>query len=711
LIGSCNGGVQSPVLAQPPSHESGMAQTNAPPPIALLHRFAGRLTMGVRAGLVAILLVNIVLISYYVCYGYQVHFHSDAAVKNLLAQEIYQTGDYFPNDWTYVNRDLMVVFGHLYILPFLPFLDNGYALHAASGMISAGLILLATWLLSGVMTRSTWTRLLCVAIVGSGISNLISENLFGQVSYGTVFYMSCFTLFFAWRFLIAEGRVRWIFGACTIALVVLAFWANPQRAVVSYALPLMTATVLYSWLALARSGLHWNVQAGQGAILLALVALGAGIGMGLHSWVLSGVNNVAGVGAARWLSFEGMTNNMVDTIHGLLAILGGVPMASRDVMTPIGLYEGLRMITMGSVLLAMPFALAKAVRGCNEGVRFTAVFTVVSLVLFLFLHVTTSIPDMADPVSSARYLVPPVLFGLLVFVVMILDGSMGTARGVFGGAVLVVLATSAFSASHPFSLALTGRPPDPRDQLIDLLETNGLEYGYGTYWNAGALTVLSGERVKIRQVSIGGPLPTPMRHLSSERWYSQDAWHGETFLLLRNSEAETVNWELLTAYTGKPSRTLRFEDFGVYVFPRNIAAALPSWSADLATPFSIRISEASFHQVGAFDPTAGRGALVSEVGQSGYIHFGPYIRLGPGTYRAVFDIETIAEEPMNFGAMDITSGGGTNILATSQLVRLRRNKLALEFKLDHLVDDLELRVLSTGAGRMKLHGIEIASIK
>jgi hypothetical protein len=299
----------------------------------------------------------------------------------------------------------------------------------------------------------------------------------------------------------------------------------------------------------------------------------------------------------------------------------------------------------------------------------------------------------------------------LILAAMVLDAASGAAFRVFGGAVLVVLATSALSPTHPFSFALTGRPADPRSQLIHLLESNGLRYGYGTYWNAGALTVLSGQQVKVRPVDLQQGMPIPKRHLSSNRWFRPDAWRGETFLLLRDSEAKTVKWDVVAAYAGKPSRTLRFQDFGVYVFPRNIAAVMPNWSDDLVTAVSVRMSEASFHQIGAFDPTDGPGALVSEVGQSGYLHFGPYMRLKPGTYRAVVDVETIASAPAAFGTVDVTSNGSSETHASLPLGQLGRQQIQLDFKLDHVVGDLEVRVFSTGAGRMKLHGIELTRAK
>ena len=84
---------------------------------------------------------NLLLLCWYLFVGYKAGFHSDSAVKVLLAREIVETGQYFPHDWNYVNGDLFVLFGHTFIIPLLAFIPAGYLSHAISGLISAVLIL------------------------------------------------------------------------------------------------------------------------------------------------------------------------------------------------------------------------------------------------------------------------------------------------------------------------------------------------------------------------------------------------------------------------------------------------------------------------------------------------------------------------------------------------------------------------------------------
>lgn len=109
------------------------------------------------------------------------------------------------------------------------------------------------------------------------------------------------------------------------------------------------------------------------------------------------------------------------------------------------------------------------------------------------------------------------------------------------------------------------------------MKSGSLRYGYASYWNAGILSVLSDEKVLVRQIVIDGGLPMPMLWWASNRWYRPEAWQGETFLLLTTQEANEIKWDLLERHHAKPIRELNFESFRIFVFAQNIAKDLPGW--------------------------------------------------------------------------------------------------------------------------------------
>ncbi|WP_144436422.1 hypothetical protein [Lysobacter antibioticus] len=662
------------------------------------------LEKGAKLGLIGVLALNLLLLVYYLIYGYQVAFHSDSAAKNLLAQEIYDTGRLFPTDWTYVNGDLMVVFGQWFIVPFLSFFANGYKLHALSGAISSLLILLSVWLASRLVTPSRWIRLFCVALIAGALSLQGAENLYGQVSYGVVFSLACFLLYFTWRYLAAIGSGVWIWGLAIWLHVALVSFSNPQRALASYLLPLFGALIIDALVKGRAAGWRWDSRLNRSLLCILILISALAVGMVLHAAVLSGVNNLNGASVARWLSFEGLIRNFWLTLRGALEILGVVPQEGGLVASMVGAGEALRLVSGLTLLVLIPVASAWGVRESRAELRLFAAFTAVSLALFFFLQMTTTIADMSQPAYASRYLVPSLFLAIMLVVGWAFSSAYHARAGQAAGvAVLVLLLlSSSIWPSHPFSQALRGRDEVPLRHMARMLESNGLKYGYGTYWNAGAITVFSDSKAKVRQISIEQGLPMPMYHLSSERWYRPEAWQGASFLLLSDAEAKAVNWLLLESMVGKPVRIYRHDQYAAYLFSGNIAKGLRGWDRHLDRPLQLLPTANGLRNTGQLVNISGLQAVEAS-GQSGYLAFGPYITLSSGVYEATFDVEGVGDAANGFGVVDVFSGNRIEH-AMRGVTGSGRQRIALRFTLNAKVSSLEVRVRSSGAGVLRWYG-------
>jgi hypothetical protein len=368
----------------------------------------------IRISLIAFLLViNAAALLWYIFDGYKLFFHSDSATKVLLAREIIETGQYFPKDWNYVNKDLFVLFGHTFIIPLLYFLPAGYFVHALSGLVSGLLILSGVWLVSSLLTISKFRRTLILLVILAGISGFLAENLYGQVSYGAIFYCTCYVIYFSWKFLESSGGKQAIYGVALFVSIVLVFWANPTRAVITYGLPLLWAVIHNIIISISTFGFaHKNVR--TGCQLVTIIFMSAALGALLHSKTLLEVNNIAGAGTALWLSVENMAQHLVYTLKGFLAIFGGLPNVNSPLATISGAYQLIRFFSALILLVLIPFSLWKTLTQKGPGAQFFASFTVVAVILVLLVQLTTTVPDMRDPVQSARYLIPSLLLSLIV---------------------------------------------------------------------------------------------------------------------------------------------------------------------------------------------------------------------------------------------------------------------------------------------------------
>lgn len=659
-----------------------------------------------------LLIANMALMAWYIFYGYQSGFHSDSAAKVLLAREIVETGQYFPSDWNYVNRDIFVLFGHTFIIPFLTFLSAGFFVHAVSGLVSAALILSGVWFLTGLFDIGKLERVVIVATLAAGISGFMAENLYGQVSYGYVFYFTCYIIYFAWEFLSSNGKRKALFGAGLFLVLLLAFWANPQRAAVCYGLPLLSAAAYYIINGAIISN-YSGREARTGYQIIAIVFLSIAIGVSFHLITLLGVNNVAGAGHARWLSYEEMIRNTTLTLKGFLAIFGGLPSAGSNVVSIRGIYEAIRLTSALALLVLMPLSLRFALQQKRGGSQFVASFTLVAVTLVLFIQLATTVPSMSiDPIETTRYLVPSLLLLLIVVLAHTHEFTKNPVLMLTSTTLLIVFITSAYPAfvrsntRSDINWGMSTQHHNPLQKLKDFLLTNGLRYGYATYWNAGVLSVLSNEKVLVRQIIIDRGLPMPMRHLSSNRWYRPGAWQGETFLLLTAQEADAIKWDLLERYHSKPVRMITFEGFNIFVFAENLAIDLPGWSRRYESTMRFMASKESLSQTGKFhDNYENTGsALVAERGEVGALHHGPYIDVEPGTYTVSFDV-SVESAPDGAARLDVASSSGQKLLAETVLTDSHSSR-QLRFTLDKLAT-LEFRVWSLGNARVVFRDVSI----
>jgi hypothetical protein len=688
----------------------------------------------------ALLCINLALLAFFLVIDYQLIFHSDSAVKNLLAQEIYDTGRYFPRDWNYVNGDLWVFYTQTFVLAVLPFMRNGFLAHAASDLVSAALILYGTWLVTSLLQQGRTARMTGMLVISAGMSLIMAEHIFGQAAYGSMYYMGCFLLYAYWSLSQAHGAraLRW--GAATALLAALVFWANPQRALLFYGLPLMAAGALQYLLARG----FWSTSGGAGvtaapavtsvgarrqALALGVVVAGAVIGILLNRYTLRFTNTSAGLTALHWLDFKGMLANVVAVAEGVTALFGGIPYADGKVVSLAGAYGALRLVGALALLVLLPWSLLRALRPETGPRQLVVVFTAASLGLNLFVMLATSLADMSAPSASVRYLVPTLMLMLLIMTGVMCERDARVAgpgpspsamplplpapspspfTRALGIGALALLATSAPTTYlYPFNEfrhlpwhGLIIQTPD--QQLTALLKQQGLRYGYSSFWNAGRSTVLSGGDVRVRQVTMERGLPVPMRNLASNRWFDAANWRGETFLMLRDSELGLLDQPVLAGYAGQP-RVLRYGDMNVLVYPTNLAGSLPAWDMSVRAPVRYHMDARTLHQLGTLD----NGVLKAAAGEQGNLHFGPMRMLAPGAYAVSFDLEAgqAAKAGGDFGTVDVVTRAGTIIHAKQAITSAGRQRLTLRFSTDHTLDMVEFRVFTSGRAALALSGI------
>lgn len=76
--------------------------------------------------------------------------------------------------------------------------------------------------------------------------------------------------------------------------------------------------------------------------------------------------------------------------------------------------------------------------------------------------------------------------------------------------------------------------------LTELLEEAGLSYGYASFWNANAITLISDSEVKVRDVNVSEYGVSKRLYQSSSEWYKDQPGQDKYFLLLTSYEYSTI---------------------------------------------------------------------------------------------------------------------------------------------------------------------------
>ncbi len=151
----------------------------------------------------------------------------------------------------------------------------------------------------------------------------------------------------------------------------------------------------------------------------------------------------------------------------------------------------------------------------------------------------------------------------------------------------LVLAVTLLS-SYVFAKEIDELPADyGRDntnhRLAEFLVSEGLEYGYATFWYSQAITVLTNSEVRVRNIDVKDREGVVGRHYqSSLNWYNDQEGVGEYFIILSATEyrtaAVTQRWE-----NWMDNYYLRhYEDpndcagFRIYVFSENVLSSFGS---------------------------------------------------------------------------------------------------------------------------------------
>ena len=110
-------------------------------------------------------------------------------------------------------------------------------------------------------------------------------------------------------------------------------------------------------------------------------------------------------------------------------------------------------------------------------------------------------------------------------------------------------------------------------RLVEKLESEGLEYGYATFWRSQTLTLISDSRVRTREIMVNEFDGVYTDYYQSSRaWYEDQKGVDRYFVLLEEYESgDAMRNETWAEYVEeKQPEIIEFENYFIYVFDENV---------------------------------------------------------------------------------------------------------------------------------------------
>lgn len=520
------------------------------------------------------------ILGFYLTVTYRFLFHSDSAMKLLLAEQMAKNFTLFPRDWNYVN-DIWLVFPSLVAAPLSLFFAPSLALHTFVDVVVAGLVLYAAYVAARAVGIEGPLRWFVPTLLASGFSTHYAENVFGQSAYSATLFTLLLLSGWGARYLAnssIEGRASRrhgdLFG---IAVLLVTCVAEGPRGLASYAAPLLFAIVgVYVSGGADRKGLR------HGAKRLGFSAAVATVAGGLLFLVLIRfVRYGEGAVAQHFSNPSQIANHLRLLVSNWLELFDALPPADMQFSA---IWAAVFAARLGMALLTffLPLFLLPGLRSRNSpALSFLVLLHAGVLITTSYLFIFTGV--VVDEVHGRpRYLIPLVPTAVLVMALWLQlkcrEWGINAVRVSWILAIAILdLAPiqMALPAFQQWPVLTRGLRPNPHASLVAALRNADLHRGFAGYWNAGAISVLSGGDVRAAPVDMrDGTLPAAYHHLTSDQWYASAWANGPTFLALDHDDQRQINRPALDAILGTPTSILHVDNFEILVYPFNISDRL-----------------------------------------------------------------------------------------------------------------------------------------
>jgi len=503
-----------------------------------------------------VLIINIFLIIYYQAFIYKAFFNSDAAIANILAQEIFDKGSYYPKSWWYVNGDIWTLFKHTLVIPFSLLGFEAYNVHTLTVLSFFSFSLFITYLYLKKIGVDTAGTLIALIGVSTLYSPMYAREVFGESAY--IWYYTALISYLYLFFIISKEEIKtkrkWIVKFLLVLLTIFFVAENPSRFAIYFIAALfLPLFIFYKYI---------NIKYKK---IILYFSIGIILGIIYRYTVIGNILMHSGAEKAYLISFEDLPTHIWRSIVGVINFYG----ADWGEKTPFVSFNGIAYILK---LLLYPIAFFAPIYYAIKNrialrefeiytitVGYTAFFVVFGIYAITSLHNG----NIYAAKENIRYIIP---FALVISV------ANGIMWNFFSQKIKLLLIFSIFTAylSMPNTLqfSLSQEIIKDREEAIESLIENGLNRGYAPYWHSHIFTVLSDGKVEVRPLE-NAKLRKAGRWLTSTSWYDKNYVDKNSFILIPNEKIQEFESSQKELNLTEATKKIELRRYNIYIFEQN----------------------------------------------------------------------------------------------------------------------------------------------
>ena len=522
-------------------------------------------------GAIALLILVIYEISFYIFKTYRAFFNSDSAIANILAEEIVLSGSFFPSHWWYVNNDLWVFYKQALVIPWVLMDKNGYFAHAFTVFAVSMFMVFIIYRFLRSLMLSRAASVMGSVVVCVGYSPMYLRELYGEAAY-TWYFIFMIGFMFIFRKLsphVISRRTQikaFIFFMILLYLLVL---ANPIRFFVYYVVPFFGALGLSIYFA------RDSLKTFQGAIkrllsvkkivIFAFACAVMILGAMTHISLLETLQSAGGANNAKLVPLEELPVHAAHAFLGLINFIGAEWGEGIRASSLAGAIALLKFFLFPFVLIIPALHVKRSFYQMSSTERFFVLFSYVGFALIFMLYATTGLHEHAWAArNNIRYISPFIMMILLCNVIMWRFFSL------FMKLLLSLCLAVALGVSWQYVSPKDWRCiVDERIALVEELKSRDLKFGYAGYWDSHIYTVFSNGEVDIRPIEIDEKGITLSKWLNSDTWYQKDSTDGKVFFMVPDEAIEDVELGINKLNMPDPIEQFEIGKYTVFVFEKN----------------------------------------------------------------------------------------------------------------------------------------------